>query len=109
VPFKITLTDTARTQLRELEHDDDKEDLVKLKKVRRCLGCLQSNPKHPSLETHAYSSMEGESGEKVWEAYAENNTSAAWRIFWHYGPAKGEITIVAITQHPQVPSVRQQT
>ena len=98
--FKIRLTDTAKRQLIELEFDPDKMDLVKLKKVRKCLGYLQSNPKHPSLETHEYTSMQGENGEKVWEAYAENRTSAAWRVFWYYGPAKGEITIVAVTAHP---------
>ena len=98
--FKITLTDTASEQLRALEFDADKKDLSKLKKVRNFLGYLQTNPKHPSLETHEYSSMSGLNGEKVWEAYVENRTPAAWRVFWHYGPAKGEITVVAITPHP---------
>jgi len=100
VPFKITLTDTADKQLQALEHDEDRMDFVKLRKVRKCLGYLQTNPRHPSLETHEYSSMKGENGEKVWEAYAENKTPAAWRVFWHYGPGKEEITIVAITPHP---------
>ena len=95
MPFKITLTNTASSQLRELERD-----LVKLKKVRKCLGYLQTNPKHPGLESHEYSSMQGPKGEKIWEAYAENNTPAAWRVFWHYGPGQGELTIVAITPHP---------
>lgn len=98
--FKITLTDTAGSQLHDLEFDEDKKDLAKLKKVRKCLGYLQSNPKHPSLETHEFSSMAGSEGEKVWEAYAENKTSAAWRVFWHYGPEQNEITILAITPHP---------
>ena len=31
---------------------------------------------------------------------AENNTPAAYRIFWFYGPGKKEITIIAITPHP---------
>ena len=100
MPFKITLTNTADKQLRDLEFDGDKKDLVKLKKVRRCLAYLQTNPRHPSLQTHEYSSMNGENGEKVWEAYAENKTPSAWRIFWHYGPNSNEITIVAVTLHP---------
>jgi hypothetical protein len=98
--FKVTLTDTAHRQLRDLEFDDDRKDPVRLKKVRKCLGYLQTNPKHPSLQTHEYSSMKGENGEKVWEAYAENKTSSAWRVFWHYGPDSNEITIVAVTPHP---------
>jgi hypothetical protein len=44
--------------------------------------------------------MRGRNGEEVFEAYAENNTSCAYRIFWHYGPSKNEMTIVAITPHP---------
>jgi hypothetical protein len=100
VPFKLTITETADEQLHNLEFGEDKKDLVKLKKVRKCLGYLQTNPKHPSLETHEYSSMLGENGEKVWEAYAENRTPSAWRVFWHYGPNSNEITIVAVTPHP---------
>ena len=98
--FKLTITDTADEQLHDLEFDEDKKDLKKLKKVRKCLAYLQTNPKHPSLETHEYSSIYGENGEKVWEAYAENKTPSAWRVFWHYGPNSNEITIVAVTPHP---------
>jgi hypothetical protein len=42
----------------------------------------------------------GENGEEIFEAYAENQTAAAYRVFWHYGPGKDVITIVAITAHP---------
>ena len=38
--------------------------------------------------------------EDVFEAYAENNTPGAYRIFWYYGPGKNQITILAITPHP---------
>lgn len=34
------------------------------------------------------------------EAYAENKTPAAYRIFWHYGPGQDEITVIAIIPHP---------
>jgi hypothetical protein len=98
--FKLTLTETADSQLWALEHDPGQNDLVKLQNVRKCLGYLQTNPKHPGLETHEFSSVRGENGEKVWEAYVENNTPSAWRVFWHYGPSQREITVVAITPHP---------
>jgi hypothetical protein len=39
-------------------------------------------------------------GEDIFEAYAENNTPGAYRIFWVYGLGKDVITIVAITAHP---------
>jgi hypothetical protein len=45
-------------------------------------------------------SLKGPNGEKVFEAYAEQRTPAAYRVFWYYGPSKGIITIFAITSHP---------
>jgi len=37
---------------------------------------------------------------KVFEAYAEQGTPAAYRIFWYYGPKETHLTVVAITPHP---------
>jgi hypothetical protein len=74
----------------------------KLKAVRKALAFLENNPRHPSLNTHKYTSMTSETGEDVFEAYAENNTHGVYRIFWHYGPGKDAITIIAITPHPQL-------
>jgi len=100
VSFELVFATEAEGQLHNLEFDEDKKDLVKLKKVRKCLGYLEANPKHPSLETHPYDSMTGKNGEKVFEAYVENKAPAAWRVFWHYGPDRGQIRIVTITPHP---------
>src|SRR3989338_8447889 len=72
----------------------------RLKAVRKTLAYLQTNPRHPSLNTHKYTAIEGPNGEEIFEAYAENNTPAAYRIFWYYGPSKKQITVVAITPHP---------
>ena len=44
--------------------------------------------------------LKGPKGEKVFEAYAEQLTPAAYRVFWYYGPAAKQITIIAITPHP---------
>ena len=55
---------------------------------------------HPSLNTHKYTAIEGPNGEEIFEAYTENKTPAAYRIFWYYGPDKNQITVVAITKHP---------
>ncbi len=75
--------------------------------VLKTLGFLELNPKHPSLNTHEFTSLRGINGEKVYEAYAQNNTPGAYRVFWQYGPdeLKGKkriavITIIAITRHP---------
>lgn len=72
------------------------------KQVHKCIQNLLTNPKQPSLQTHEYDSLEHPyaSGQKVFEAYVQNRTPGAYRVFWCYGPDKGEITIIAITQHP---------
>lgn len=70
--------------------------------VHKTLTLLADNPKHPGLQTHAYSSLAHpfEARGKVFEAYAQNRTPGAYRVFWCYGPAKKQITIIAITPHP---------
>lgn len=96
--FKLLFTTQAS---QDLDHLHDEPSLHKrLKAVRKALGYLEQNPRHPGLNTHKYSSLEGPAGEEVFEAYAENNTPAAYRIFWYYGPDKKQITIIAITPHP---------
>ncbi len=96
--FKIIFTEEAVSNLEDLERKRSKQK--QLKAVLKCLGYLENNPKHPSLNTHEYSSLSRQFGIKIFEAYAENNTPQAYRIFWHYGPDKSEITIIAITPHP---------
>lgn len=72
------------------------------KQIRKTLQLLQTNPRHLGLHTHEYSSLETpfNSKEKVFEAYAQNNTPGAYRVYWCYGPEKKQITIIAITPHP---------
>lgn len=95
---KLRFTKQADDDLTRLEQN---KGLVKrLKAVRKALGYLEINPRHQGLNTHEYDSLNGANEEKVFEAYAENKTPAAYRIFWHYGPSKDEITIIAITPHP---------
>ena len=96
--FSLVFTNEARANLRELERD---RGLAKrLKAVRRTLAQLEANSRHPSLQTQEYKSLAGPGGRKVFEAYAEQNTPAAYRVFWHYGPGREQITVVAITPHP---------
>ncbi len=95
---RLRFTAEAAANLAALEADPSRQK--RLKAVRKALGLLEQNPRHPGLNTHKYSSFTGANGEEVFEAYAENNTPAAYRIFWHYGPGKGFITVLAITPHP---------
>jgi hypothetical protein len=68
--------------------------------VKKTIKFLAINPRHNSLQTHEYMSLKGPNGEKVFEAYAEQRTPAAYRVFWYYGSSKGIITIFAITSYP---------
>ena len=96
--FRLLFTREAANNLDGLEVD--KGLSKRLRAVRKALGLLETNPRHPSLNTHKFSSLRGPHGEEVFEAYAESKTPAAYRIFWMYGPEKGHITIIAITSHP---------
>ena len=68
--------------------------------VVKAIRLLEADSGHPSLLTHEFTSRKGPGGERVFEAYAEQATPAAYRIFWYCGPRKDQITLVAITPHP---------
>ena len=96
---------TADGQLSSLEGNPATAAIAK--QVNKALGFLETNPNHPRLNSHEFTSLRGANGEKVFESYAQNNTPGAYRIFWHYGPDQvaGKkripvITIVAIAPHP---------
>lgn len=96
--FILNFPPTAEESLKKLKKD------ASLKKrynaVIKTLKLLSENPRHPSLQTHRYYSISGPKGEKIFEAYAEKDTPAAYIVFFYYGPNRGEITIFAITPHP---------
>lgn len=94
--FTLTFTPEAASVLRRLKSEND----PKLKKIQKTLGLLETNPRHPGLATHEFTSLSGPAGEKVFEAYVENRTPGAWRVFWYYGPKPGMIRILNITPHP---------
>ncbi len=96
--FEIFLTDEAKNQLERLKKDKGLEK--RYNAVKKAIHFLSENPRHKSLRTHEFTSLTGTTGEKIFEAYAEQSTPAAYRIFWHYGPNKNQITIIAITSHP---------
>ena len=72
------------------------------KQVQKCIELLAHNPRHPGLQTHEYHSLPHpyDPKQKVFEAYPQNRTPSAYRVFWCYGPGKNQITILAITPHP---------
>jgi hypothetical protein len=96
--YTIAMTKAAVAQLTDIKKDAGL--LKRYKAVEKTLKLLQANPRHPGLHTHQYHSLVGPNGEKVFEAYAEQNTPAAYRLFFYYGDDRGSIVIFSITEHP---------
>lgn len=96
--FEIEWTQAAEDTFNQLKNDASQEK--RYKAVKKTIHFLAENPRHNSLQTHEFFSLRGPNDEKVFEAYAEQTTPAAYRVFWYYGPEKGKITIIAITPHP---------
>lgn len=115
--FEIFYTETAEKTFTELEtaaykafqtrfaagqksKSSKQEGLFK--QLRKTIAFLSEDPRHPGLQTHEYSSILNpfNINEKVFEAYVQNKTPGAYRVFWCYGPEKKQITIIAITPHP---------
>lgn len=95
--FEIFTTDKFDNQLDDLKKD--KGQTKRYKAIKKTLKLLQ-NPRHQSLQTHEFTSLFGPKGEKIYEAYAEQNTPAAYKVFWYYGPGRKQITVIAFTAHP---------
>lgn len=102
---ELKLTAEAEANLRDLQVAPSKASV--LKQVRKTLGLMEINLRHPSLATHKYDSIQGPNGEDVFEAYAQNKTPGAYRVFFVFGPDRQEgkkrvpvLTVIAITPHP---------
>jgi hypothetical protein len=104
--FELEWVDTAKETYNLLKGNVSQKS--RYKAVKKTLKFLAGNPRHNSLQTHEYESLRGPNGEKVFEAYAQQKTPTAYRVFWYYGPDKIDesskripiITILAITPHP---------
>jgi hypothetical protein len=101
---ELRFTPEARRNLEALENSRSKAGV--LKQVRKTLALLETNLRHPSLQTHLFHSLIGPNGEEVFEACVQQQTPA-YRVFFYYGPDRLErgkripaLTIVAITPHP---------
>ena len=111
--FELKWTDEAATQYATLQtkalarqrskkRSKSTKDEGLFKQIRKTICWLAENPRHPGLQTHPYDSLSHpfSPDEKVFEAYAQNRTPGAYRVFWCYGPGNRQITIIAITPHP---------
>src|ERR1017187_8563864 len=76
-------------------------ELKLFKRLAKAIVLIEINPRHNSLQSHEIEPLSRRAGFKVFQSYLENRTPAAGRIFWAYGPDKGEITILSIHPHPE--------
>jgi len=97
IRFRLLFTPEASSNLAELENDASQR--AEHKAILKCLGYMETNLRHPSLNTHKLERLKGPLGQQVFEAYAQNETPGAYRIIWYYGPGLGVITIAAIVTH----------
>jgi hypothetical protein len=103
---ELRFTLEADKQLIIIENDPSLKGAQK--QIRKTLRYLETNLRARSLQTHEYQSLTRRYGIKVFEAYVQQKTPGAYRVFWHYGPDETSrdekripiITIVAITRHP---------
>ncbi len=79
----------------------NKEEEKFFRKLLKALGYLAIDPRHNSLASHEITNLSRKHGLKIFQSYLENNTPAAGRLFWAYGPDKGDITVLAIEPHPE--------
>jgi hypothetical protein len=79
----------------------DKEEQKFYRKLVKALGYLRENPRHNSLASHEIDALSRKCGFRVFQSYLESKTPAAGRIFWSYGPDKGDITILGVEPHPE--------
>lgn len=104
--FALKWTSRAITDFERIKSEGAKKKGSRqaglLKQVTKALEILSHNPRHPGLQTHAYSRLQHpwSPKEKVFEAYAQNRTPGAYRVMWCYGPESDQITILAIIPHP---------
>jgi len=87
----------ARNANCELGKDEKKS----YKKIGKAMRLLAGNPRHPGLQTHEIEALSKKYGFKVYQSYLENNTPSAGRMFWAYGPAQKEITVLGVEPHPE--------
>jgi hypothetical protein len=77
------------------------EDRALFKKWAKAVSRLADDPFYPGLKSHEIADLTRRYGRKVFQSYLENNTPAAGRTFWVYGPGESEITVIGLEPHPE--------
>ena len=88
---------STRKQRAQLDKDEERF----FRRFVKALGYLAANPRHNSLASHEIEELSRRHGFKIFQSYLENRTPAAGRIFWAYGPERGDLTVLAVEPHPE--------
>lgn len=78
-----------------------KRELALYKKWGKAMKLLSQNPFYPGLQTHEIEDLSQRYGQKVQQSYLENKASRAMRMYWVFGPERGDITIIGLEPHPE--------
>jgi len=102
---KLVFTESAKAVLAGLQNN--RTERARYKQVAKTLGLLETNLRHPSLQTHKFQSLRCTNGVEIFEVYAQQQTEGAYRVFFFYGPdiikkkkRTRVLTIIAIEPHP---------
>ncbi len=98
VPEMEDLWNDLQGKVRTDKANKDEEKLYHL--LGKALRLLAQNPRHPGLHTHDIDALSARYGMRVWQSYLQNDTPAAGRVFWVYGPDRKDITIIGLEPHP---------
>ena len=88
----VSLSEEAKRQLFALQQNRGQQK--RFKAVCSALKKMRDNLRHPGLNTHPLKGMLCPHKKTLFEAYAENNTPAAYRILWCYDPSNTDTVIV---------------
>ena len=91
--------DALARKVREGDANADERKLYK--KLKKTLGLLAENPRHPGLASHKVQGLSARYRCDIWESYVENRTPGAMRVFWRYGPGANVITLLQLERHPE--------
>lgn len=77
------------------------DDRELFKRWAKAIDRLRDDPFYPGLKSHEITDLTRRAGRKVFQSYLENNTPAAGRMYWVYGPGEGEISVLGLEPHPE--------
>ena len=98
VPEMDELWNNLRSKVGNGTASKDENRLYNL--LGKAMRLLSQDPRHPGLHTHDIAALTARYGMRVWQSYLQNDTPAAGRVFWVYGPDRQDITIIGLEPHP---------